>query len=58
MSLLGESEIHHVVGAYVNLPEKIHVHASFLFSNSVIIEKFTWCYYLLLCLFCMSITYA
>ena len=29
MSLLGESEIHHVVGAYVNLPEKIHVHASF-----------------------------
>ena len=23
MSLLGESEIHHVVGAYVNLPEKI-----------------------------------
>lgn len=29
MSLLGESEIHHVVGVYVNLPEKIHVHASF-----------------------------
>jgi len=29
VSFLGESGIHHVVGVYVNLPEKSHVHASF-----------------------------